>query len=105
MAFTDFLNTSITAYAYVSADKYSKPTYASTGTSYDARVKTNNKVITSVLGEDITPDIKISIEGDASINPEDKLVIGSDIYEINRIYKPTGVKTVHHTSIYATKVG
>ena len=105
MAFTDFLNTSITAYAYVSADKYSKATYATSGTSYDARVKTNNKIITSAQGEDITPDVKISIEGDASINPEDKLVIGSDTYEINRIYKPQGVRVVHHTTIYATKVG
>ena len=105
MAFNDFINTSIYTYPYVSADKYSTATYSSTGTSWDARVKTNNKVITNMQGVDITPDIKVSLEGDANIDIKDKLVYASDTYEINRIYKPQGVRVVHHTTIYATKVG
>lgn len=105
MAFKDFTNTTVTTYAFSSEDKYGEATYAATGTVHDARVKTNNKTITNAQGVDITPDVKVSIEGDASIEPDDKLVIGLDTYEINRIYKPQGVAVVHHTSIYASKVG
>jgi len=105
MSFKDFIDSSITTYAWVSTDKYSKDTYSTTGVVHDARIKTNTKIITNSEGNDITPDVKISIDGDAAIEANYKIMIGLNEYSIDRIYKPKGVKQVHHTIIYATKVG
>jgi hypothetical protein len=92
----------VTYYAVASHDQYGKPTHATTGTSYSARVKETNKRVTSrVTGDDVLASHEVWIAGTPTLDVDGKLELpdGSTpkIVSWDRIPDESGS---HHVKVY-----
>lgn len=103
MSFASLLNQDITVYSKTARDRYGKETFGS-GTSVKARFQHVRKSKVLATNEVLTIDAIVFLEGDVSIEMNDKISYGGINYKVvGRNSSVDGQGNVHHYELELQK--
>jgi hypothetical protein len=101
--FKKLMPSTVTIHATGTKNNYGEFSYAGGGTTYNARIEKENRMLRTDEGSSLTSDTTVYIYGEAtSLNLDSKLTLPDGtvrvIYAIDTVVDETG--NVHHQSIY-----